>query len=150
MRIAATALALAASLSLAGCFHTQNSYCRTHPGVCALAGAVVVGGVILVASRNQQQIVSDARLKHDVEYLTTLDNGIRLYAYSYLGDEQRFVGVMAEDLLADARFADAVILGADGFYRVDYGKLGLGLYGADAMLQAGARAARLQGTTEEN
>ncbi len=146
MRLPGTLLALAASLSLAGCFHTPQSYCRTHPGVCALAGAAIVGGVILIASRNQQPVVSDARLKHDVRYLTTLDDGIKLYSYAYLGDERRFVGVMAEDLLADPRFADAVVIGADGFYRVDYARLGLGLYGVDAMLAAGARAVELAGS----
>lgn len=145
MRIAATALALAASLTFTGCVHTQADYCRANPGICALLGGAVVGGVILVA-RNQQPAVSDSRLKHDVEPYRTLPNGIQLYTYSYLGSDDVFVGVMAQDLLADERFADAVSVGEHGFYVVDYGKLGLGLQNAEAMHEAGAAAIEFAGS----
>lgn len=78
-----------------------------------------------------------------------LDNGIRLHEFSYLGDARRFVGVMAQELLADERFAHAVSVGADGFYRVDYASLGLGHLTSEAMVQAGARAAESQSTHKE-
>lgn len=89
---------------------------------------------------------SDARLKHDIDDPKTLDNGIRLHAFSYLGDERRFVGVLAQELLADDRFAQAVSVGADGFYRVDYAALGLNDLTSNAMLEAGTRAVELVGS----
>jgi hypothetical protein len=89
---------------------------------------------------------SDLRLKRDVGQSSTLPDGIRLHEFSYLGDERRFVGVMAQELLADARYAGAVSVGADGFYRVDYEALGLGRLVSDEMVEAGTRAADLAGS----
>lgn len=68
---------------------------------------------------------SDRRLKRNVRELTTLDGGIRLYAFQYLWDERYFVGVMAQDLLLDPKRRAAVIKTPSGFYRVDYARLGL-------------------------
>jgi len=68
---------------------------------------------------------SDMRLKRDIRYLETLDNGIRLYAFRYLWDEAVHVGVMAQDLLKNPRYRFAVIPSQNGYYRVDYGRLGL-------------------------
>jgi hypothetical protein len=49
---------------------------------------------------------------------------------------------MAQELLADERNRHAVKLGADGYYRVDYARLGLASLVTDEMLAAGERAAR--------
>ena len=62
---------------------------------------------------------------HCLEHLSTLSNGIRLYSFRYLWDEQVQVGVMAQDLLADPDRRDAVSEHPSGYYMVDYGKLGL-------------------------
>ncbi len=88
---------------------------------------------------------SDVRLKHDVDPPSTLPDGIRLHEFSYLGDARRFVGVVAQELLADERFAGAVSVGPDGFYRVDYAALGLDHLTSDTMLEAGTRAIEIAG-----
>lgn len=69
--------------------------------------------------------LSDRRLKTDIRYLRTTADGIRLYAFRYRGaDPTTYVGVMAQDLLG-TEYAAAVILGTDGYYGVDYARLGL-------------------------
>jgi hypothetical protein len=65
---------------------------------------------------------SDVRLKRDVE---TMQAGasLPLYAFKYLDDDTEYVGVMAQDVLKVR--PDAVSTGPDGFYRVNYAKLGI-------------------------
>ncbi|MBX9843948.1 MAG: tail fiber domain-containing protein [Xanthobacteraceae bacterium] len=68
-------------------------------------------------------LVSDIRLKHDVVLLARLESGIGLYRFRYIFSDIVHVGVMAQEV---ARIApDAVHLAADGYYRVDYARLGL-------------------------
>jgi hypothetical protein len=73
----------------------------------------------------QQLFKSDIRLKRDVSHVATLANGIKLYSFRYLWSETVHVGVMAQDLLADPAWREAVVLEPDGFYAVDYARLGL-------------------------
>lgn len=68
---------------------------------------------------------SDARLKTDIRHLATLENGIGIYAFRYLWDETQRVGVLAQDLLDDPRYATSVHMRDSGYYAVDYGLLGL-------------------------
>jgi hypothetical protein len=69
--------------------------------------------------------LSDKRLKTDIVYLATLDNGLRLYAFKYLWSNQVYVGVMAQDLLRDPAHSDKVVLIPGNYYAVDYDALGL-------------------------
>jgi hypothetical protein len=69
--------------------------------------------------------VSDQRLKREVHYVATLANGVRIYSFKYLWADDAYVGVMAQDLLQSPVHRNAVILGADGYYRVNYRALGL-------------------------
>ena len=74
---------------------------------------------------------SDRRIKQDIVRLTHLpDLGIDLYAWRYINDDPtRYVGVMAQDLLARPDLAHAVSTAEvgefAGFYQVDYNALGL-------------------------
>jgi hypothetical protein len=68
---------------------------------------------------------SDIRLKEDIVPAGVADNGLPLYEFSYRGQPGRYEGVMAQDVLQVR--PDAVTCGADGYYRVDYTKLGLKL-----------------------
>lgn len=63
---------------------------------------------------------SDERLKRDIEFIGH-HRGLRVYRFRYLWSPRRFIGVIAQELLR-LRPA-AVIIGADGFLRVDYGAL---------------------------
>jgi len=82
---------------------------------------------------------SDRRLKRDIEPAGVVA-GVRLYRFRYLGDGRTFVGVMAQDLLADPRHAKAVIRRPSGLLMVDYGMLGLDTPDLGAMQAAGAAA----------
>lgn len=66
---------------------------------------------------------SDQRLKTDVVQLGYLPSGIPWYQFRYIYDAQRRVhqGVMAQEV-AEV-FPDAVLLGEDGFLRVNYSRI---------------------------
>jgi hypothetical protein len=83
---------------------------------------------------------SDARLKTDIVAAGRSAGGADLYEYAYLSDPRRFVGVMAQDLMTDPWFADAVLIDNDGLMRVDYGRLGFIPPDFAAMAEAGERA----------
>ena len=109
-------------------------------------GMVIVGGVIAIARNNRDKdhhdhhAVSDIRLKTDIRYVETLPNGVRLHAYKYRGDDRYFVGVLAQELLEDPKFADAVVTVDGGYLAVNYHKLGLELVNGQQMKAAGLKA----------
>ena len=65
---------------------------------------------------------------------------MRLYRFRYFGCDRTFVGVMAQDLLADPRHAHAVIRRPSGLLLVDYAALGLDVADLEAMRAAGNAA----------
>lgn len=67
---------------------------------------------------------SDARLKRDIHHVATREDGLRVYAFKYLWDDAVRVGVMAQDLLRNEAWRPCVS-DANGYYAVDYGRLGL-------------------------
>ena len=73
--------------------------------------------------RSKFNIPSDRRLKTNITHLHTLENGIKLYSFIYIWGGPTYVGVMAQDLLHT--YPEAVLIGTDGYYRVDYTVLGL-------------------------
>lgn len=70
-------------------------------------------------------IVSDQRLKREITPIALTSNGIQLYSYKYLWSDEVYVGVMAQDLLGNQQWNDAVLTSNTGYYTVDYSKLGL-------------------------
>ena len=100
-------------------------------------GGFGFGAGVSYIPNNQQNNVSDRRLKQDVVPLGELRNGLKLYSWRYLGGSRRFAGVMAQDLLLDARFNRAVEFTDDGIMRVDYAELGLLPPDAEEMAEAG-------------
>jgi hypothetical protein len=68
-------------------------------------------------------LVSDARLKDDIQLVGTTQHGLPLYHFRYKSGNERFEGVMAQDV--QKVMPEAVITGDDGFYRVNYGLLGI-------------------------
>ncbi len=69
--------------------------------------------------------ISDVRLKADIVEVGATAFGLPLYQFRYLDGDARFEGVMAQDVLKVR--PDAVVTGSDGFYRVDYTKLGISM-----------------------
>ena len=68
---------------------------------------------------------SDIRLKRDVHPIDRLANGLTLYRFRYLWSDVEMVGVIAQEVLPVV--PEAVITGADGYFRVDYDRLGLSM-----------------------
>lgn len=66
--------------------------------------------------------MSDRRVKENIKHIRDVD-GIRVYSFNYVWDKTPTQGAMAQDLLEDARYADAVSVHDSGFYQVDYAKL---------------------------
>ena len=62
-------------------------------------------------------------MKHDVVLLGHLANGLGYYRFSYLGSNEVYVGVIAQEV--QALMPEAVTRGRDGYLRVYYEKLGL-------------------------
>ena len=83
-----------------------------------MAGAVVGAGATYGAS------LSDRRLKQGIEFVCVDENtGLNLYEFSYIGDDQRFIGVMADEV-AEV-MPDAVVEMEDGYFAVDYDMIGI-------------------------
>lgn len=68
---------------------------------------------------------SDVRLKTNIEQVGSTVYGLPVYQFQYTTGPDRFEGVMAQDVL-NVR-PDAVVIGDDGYYRVDYAKLGISM-----------------------
>lgn len=66
---------------------------------------------------------SDERLKEDIEAVGELPQGVGVYEYSFKGDPSRtrHTGVMAQEL--ERVQPDAVLMGQDGYRRVNYSKV---------------------------
>lgn len=79
---------------------------------------------------------SDQRLKRNITLIETLANGIKLYSFKYLWSDTTYVGVIAQELLGTS-FASAVSE-HDGYYKVDYNKLGFDLVTLDEYLSVTA------------
>ena len=66
---------------------------------------------------------SDLRLKENVRRVGTTWHGLPFYTFSYIRKPGLYAGVMAQDVVPVV--PEAVSLADDGFYRVDYRKLGI-------------------------
>ena len=94
------------------------------------APLIVISIFALVLTRSGNSVSngpspSDIRLKTDILRTGTAENGLPLYQFRYVGQSETWQGVMAQDVLAHT--PEAVSVGPYGFYRVDYGKLGLSM-----------------------
>ena len=72
-----------------------------------------------------ESVTSDARLKRDINHLATRSDGLQIYSFRYLWDDEVHVGVMAQDLLRNEAWAPAVVTKEGGNLFVDYARLGL-------------------------
>ena len=75
-------------------------------------GRRAVGGI----GRKISSWFSDVRLKENIEKKGVSPSGIPIYEFNYIGDNTRYSGVMAQDLLG----TDAVSKHESGYYMVDY------------------------------
>lgn len=66
-------------------------------------------------------MMSDRRTKTDIVKIGKLDSGLNLYKFKYIGSDAQQVGVMSDEVRE--LFPDAVVVGDDGFDRVNYARL---------------------------
>jgi hypothetical protein len=69
--------------------------------------------------------ISDIRLKANIHRIGTTVLNLPLYSFQYRNQTGTYVGVMAQDVLKVE--PSAVSVGANGYYMVDYGKLGIAM-----------------------
>jgi hypothetical protein len=69
------------------------------------------------------QTTSDLRLKQDVRPIGFTAHGLPYYSFRYIGRPGVYEGVMAQEVLSVV--PDAVVLGDDGYLRVNYEMLGV-------------------------
>lgn len=86
------------------------------------ASGLDIGG--LMSGAASLYSASDRRLKENIEAVGVDEaTGLNLYAFNYIGDERRFVGVMADEV--EAIRPDAVVYDDMGFAMVDYDAIGI-------------------------
>ena len=79
---------------------------------------------------------SDIALKHDIQLLGHLDNGLGFYRFSYNGSHKAYVGVIAQEVRTV--MPQAVARGRDGYLRVFYDRLGVKFESYDRWIATGA------------
>jgi hypothetical protein len=81
----------------------------------------VAGGLLSAGGAAATAFGSDARIKDNIEYVG-MENGFKTYEFNYLGRDNRYRGVMAQEVMVER--PDAVDM-QDGFYRVNYDAIGV-------------------------
>jgi len=81
----------------------------------------IAGGLLAAGGTAAQAFGSDARIKDNIEYVG-MENGFKTYEFNYLGRDNRYRGVMAQEVMLER--PDAVEI-EDGFYRVNYDAIGV-------------------------
>ena len=66
-------------------------------------------------------VLSDKRLKENLDYIGDSPSGIRVYEFNYLNSDTRHRGVIANQLVDS--HPNAVSKNKDGYYRVDYSQI---------------------------
>ena len=102
------------------CLHWQMQVDAQEAEKNAAAGRFAASMGIVALS-----VLSDERAKRDIEPVGTLQNGIRLYRFRYLHDDQLYVGVIAQEV--EQVVPAAVVHGNEGLLRVNYRMLGIDL-----------------------
>ena len=88
----------------------QGASASTYGGLFGLGGSLVTAGGLML---------SDRRLKRDIERIGTTAGGVPVYSYRFLWSDTPQIGVMADEVA----HLGAVFMGADGFARVDYARI---------------------------
>jgi hypothetical protein len=64
---------------------------------------------------------SDIRLKEDINYIFTMDNGVPIYTFKYKWSDDVNIGTMAQDI--EDMIPEAVSINSNGYKMVDYSKV---------------------------
>jgi len=85
------------------------------------AGQQTLGG-LFSAGASLIPLLSDRRAKKDIVRIGQTDSGVPIYKFAYKHGGPTQIGYIAQDLLES--HPEAVTMGPDGFYRVQYDKVG--------------------------
>lgn len=85
------------------------------------AQAQMLGSIFGAAGTAASGYFSDARLKTDIRLIGELANGIKTYAFKYIGDTVQHFGVMAQNVIGI--MPEAVWFHPNGYMVVDYGRV---------------------------
>ena len=69
---------------------------------------------------------SDSRVKENIKRTDTSPSGIPIYEFNYIGDNNRYSGAMAQDLLEIN--PDAVSIDISGYYKVNYNNIDVDMH----------------------
>lgn len=92
----------------------QNQMANYNAGQQQLGGLFSAGASLI-------PLLSDRRAKTDIVKIGQTDSGVNVYRFKYLHSGQTTIGYMAQELLET--HPEAVSVGPDGLYRVDYSKV---------------------------
>lgn len=84
------------------------------------AGQQQLGG-LFSAGASLIPLLSDRRAKENIVKIGQTDSGVNVYRFTYKHSGQTTIGYMAQELLET--HPEAVSVGPDGLYRVDYAKV---------------------------
>ncbi len=87
------------------------------------ANAIIPG---VGGNANPFNAFSDIRLKEKIEKTGKSPSGIPTYEFNYIGDNNRYSGVMAQDLIE--MNIDAVSMDDSGFYTVNYNNIDVDMH----------------------
>ena len=90
---------------------------QTISGIAGSAIGAATGSIV-----NKAFAGSDIGLKENLEYIEKSPSGINIYEWNYVGDDQRYRGAIAQDLIAQGKY-DAVSEQDNGYLAVDYSQL---------------------------
>lgn len=108
----------------AACSAACGSFFYCGSETCALCNKGGFGCPVCNNGYDSYVCNSDSRLKENVILVNTLEKGINIYQFNYIGEDGLYEGVIAQELL-DTEFESAVVVKEDGMYAVDYSKLDL-------------------------
>lgn len=110
-----------------GVLNAQSSYANsTNQAMASGGGGGGLGGIgsILGGGAQLYSAMSDRRVKENIKLHGVDENtGLNLYEFSYIGNDKRYIGVMADEV--EKSYPDAVTRDDDGYASVNYGMLGI-------------------------
>lgn len=100
---------------------TNANYAQQMQGYQANQG--ILGGLFSAGASLIPSLLplSDRRAKEDIVLIGKTDSGVNIYRFKYKHSGQTNIGYMAQELLES--HPEAVSVGPDGLYRVDYSKV---------------------------